>query len=193
MLRIIAIWTTAVAIASIPIAVMILAYATPITHSPVPGVIWNQAQDVARYRDITQSNSIRLFTEKDGHYVASISVNGSPYFDCLLDTGATLVALDGPTVPPGLSLHLVNADFITSGPFTLANGTNYIRQTWNLRTLSIRDAVDGHDISLRDVKGSFADTVEEHETGMCLIGMSFFHGVKSWKIDNAKAELTLEW
>jgi hypothetical protein len=111
----------------------------------------------------------------EGFSFVHIGVNGSRPLICLIDSGAFALILTRKQMNYLWDNRFVTkADIAGEGKGTGANGKSFKIIEMNLRRV--------------DIGG-----VESCSDGTCLVGQSFLQRFKSWRVDNAKHELHLEF
>jgi clan AA aspartic protease (TIGR02281 family) len=125
--------------------------------------------------------AVQLLSDGHGTYMVDGVFNGSRTVRMVLDTGATYVSIPQ-EVADALMRDgtLSSGDLISTGTFTLADGSTH--QEFEVRLKSI--SVGG--VTATDVMASISPG-----DGAILLGQSFLRKFESWSIDNDSQQLRL--
>lgn len=118
----------------------------------------------------------RIDKDRRGHYVARARLNGRSY-DVLVDTGATMVAVDESTARQ-LGIHLTPADF------------RYRVSTANGIAEAARASIDEVEIGRVVVHDVPATVTRDGALSTVLLGMSFLNRLKKFEVDSGTLVLT---
>jgi aspartyl protease family protein len=124
----------------------------------------------------SQGRSTRIAADERGHFIAKARINGRPV-DVLVDTGATLVAINESTARR-IGLTLSNADF--KYPVNTANGQTMAAAA-TISQIEIGRVV-AHDVE--------ASVLKDSALGGTLLGMSFLGKLKKVEVANGSLVLT---
>jgi aspartyl protease family protein len=124
----------------------------------------------------SQGRSTRIAADSRGHFIARARLNGRP-LDVLVDTGATLVAINESTARR-IGLKLSAADF--KYPVNTANGQTMAAAAV-IGEIEIGRVI-AHDIKASVLKDSALDGI--------LLGMSFLNQLKRVEVSNGSLVLT---
>jgi aspartyl protease family protein len=124
----------------------------------------------------SQGRSTRIAADGRGHFIAKARLNGRPV-DVLVDTGATLVAINESTARR-IGLTLSNADF--KYPVNTANG-----QT--MAAAAVIGEIEIGRVIARDIKAS---VLKDSALGGTLLGMSFLGKLKRVEVADGSLVLT---
>ena len=123
---------------------------------------------------------VRMKSES-GTFSVPAMINGAITLDFVIDSGASDVSVPADVVLTLMRTGtLVEADFLGSKTYVLADGTRVPSNTFRIKSLKIGDVI------LNNVLGSVANV-----RGSLLLGQSFLSRFPSWSIDNVRHELVL--
>jgi hypothetical protein len=142
------------------------------------------------WQPVQRGGAIHIDIRRDHGYYVNLSVNDSPLImPCRIDSGADQTLLPVPYVKKLWQVGDLNqADIDGQEKITLANGVTDDTTIFAIDKLIIHD--DQRRLTVPRVK-AWAYQIEHNES--CLLGVSFFQSMKSWKIDLQRAELIMEW
>ena len=118
----------------------------------------------------------RIDRDRSGHYLARAKMNGRS-FDVLVDTGATMVAINESTARR-LGIHLSNADF------------RYRVRTANGIAEAAKATIDEVRIGRVVVRDVSATVARDDSLSGVLLGMSFLNRLKKFEFDSGTLVLT---
>ncbi|MBF0286159.1 MAG: retroviral-like aspartic protease family protein, partial [Magnetococcales bacterium] len=144
---------------------------------------------------------------RDNSYYVKVSINGSPPFEFILDTGATRITIPSDVVAYFLRVGLINdRDLIGEGKAEVADGSKVDTKIINLRSLRIGS------ITLRNVKALELDVANKEGSGKGgdkgdgkppggaakrspgpppLLGMNVLRQLGEWRIDQVNHRLII--
>lgn len=127
--------------------------------------------------------TIARFQRMGGVFVVPLTINGTLKSYGIVDSGATHVQIPEETVEEmRRNGSLTDADFLGQKRYTLADGRGVQQRAFRLRSLQIGDKTMEN---LTAAVGARRSRV--------LLGQSFLRRLSSWKIDNVKNEIELEF
>jgi aspartyl protease family protein len=141
----------------------------PATEAPRPLIVVQQAK-LAEAKDNPMGRKVRIDADERGHFQADTRINGRAV-EALVDTGATLVALNRTTARQ-VGLNLSASDF--KHEVRTANGV----------ARAAVAKIDNMQIGRLQVKDVDAMVLEDSALGGTLVGMSFLSKLSSFRIEN---------
>jgi aspartyl protease family protein len=141
----------------------------PAAEAKRPLIVVQQAK-LAEPKDNPVGRKVRIDADERGHFQADTRINGRAV-EALVDTGATLVALNRSTARQ-VGLNLASSDF--KHEVKTANG---IAKAAVAR-------IDNMQIGRIQVKDVDAMVLDDDALGSTLVGMSFLSRLSSFRIEN---------
>ena len=142
----------------------------PAEPDPVPVVMLAPPQETGA-RQLT-GRRVEIPAGPHGHFAAEFRVNGTR-IDAMIDTGATLVAINRSTAAR-IGLNLTAKDF------------KYKVDTANGPALAAAGVIDSLQIGRIRVEGVQAVVLEDKSLKQTLIGMSFLNELSTFRVERGK-------